>query len=79
MATHVTFTHAEAVFPLVPAGDSQLFNVQASMELLTGVLPFRTCQAVCSPKCHILVGVESYQTMPHWLHDVAILFLWSQK
>lgn len=50
MATRVTFTHVEALFPRVPAGESRLFNVAASIELFTGVLCFYRCQAVYSPK-----------------------------
>lgn len=40
MATRVAFTHAEALFPGVPAGDSLLFNVPANIEIFTGVLCF---------------------------------------
>lgn len=40
MATRVAFTHAEALFPEVPAGDSLLFNVPANIEIFTGVLCF---------------------------------------
>lgn len=50
MATCVAFTHVEALFPRVPAGDSQLFNVPASIELFTGVLCFYKCQVVYPPK-----------------------------
>lgn len=31
MATRVAFTHVEVQFPRVPAGDSRLFNVPASI------------------------------------------------
>lgn len=37
MATRVAFTHTEALFPGVPAGDSLLFNVPANIEIFTGV------------------------------------------
>lgn len=50
MATRVTFTHVEALFPQVPAGDARLFNVPASIELFTGVLCFYRYQAVDRPK-----------------------------
>lgn len=38
MATPIAFVQVEALFLWVPAGDSWLFNVQASTKLFTGGL-----------------------------------------
>lgn len=42
MATRVTFTHVEALFPQVPAGDSRLFNVPASIKAIYWSVVFFT-------------------------------------
>lgn len=48
MATHVTVIHVEALLPWAPLGDSQIFNVQASIKLFPGVL-YSAQMAGCLP------------------------------
>lgn len=78
VTTRVAFTHVEAVFPRVPAGDSQLFNVPACIELFTGVLCFYRCQAAYPPKqeqgSHTTKVCSSFKKL-NLAHLVKLLYL----